>query len=560
MWKLLAKDLPGANQGTTTASSIDQQTLPPPPSKGYDTNPSRPTKIVSAACGRHHTLLVGSCGRVWACGKNEDGRCGVPINSKSSVNGTEERWVQVRGPWEADRAKVIQVTAGLTFSLFLADNGWIYASGSHESGQCGNGATGARIIKAGKTAYDNDDRPILIKPFTKAKIVGIASGNQHSLAVCEQGYVWGWGNAGYGKLGLGDQKDRLVPTMIPQFSGSNPLTRASTPLVNTFSSNHIGGGGSFNSPGPGIYCGPTCSIVVDRQGMYQIAGKWKFTGDGSSGAPYTFFKPIQDIVSCKAWAVASGGAGHFLLTPVHQEDVRSVVPPPPPPATTSEPTTITTTRPRPLLMSVAWGQQCTRGELGLGPDMPKNCTKPSEIEPLRSLDVFAVAAGAATTYWLIKPGGVEGSRSDVSALEQLERWPLVIDSEDECIVCHANPPDQEAQLLECEKCETPYHTTCLEPSLDGVPEGEWLCPACVKQGDDEGWVDPLPTCFSSVEQNKKGAVKGKARTSDESPVSVAGVKRKAPAPHTEASESMLVVFPRMAAQECFFFAEQGKRK
>lgn len=47
-----------------------------------------------------------------------------------------------------------QVTAGNTFSLFLADSGEVYAAGSSESGQLGNGKTGERLLKAGKTGFD----------------------------------------------------------------------------------------------------------------------------------------------------------------------------------------------------------------------------------------------------------------------------------------------------------------------------------------------------------------------------------------------------------------------
>ena len=40
------------------------------------------------------------------------------------------------------------------------------------------------------------------------KIIKIASGNQHSLALDSEGNVYAWGYAGYCRLGLGDQKDK----------------------------------------------------------------------------------------------------------------------------------------------------------------------------------------------------------------------------------------------------------------------------------------------------------------------------------------------------------------
>lgn len=47
---------------------------------------------------------------------------------------------------------------------------------------------------------------------------------------------------------------------------------------------------------------------------------------------------------------------------------------------------------------------------------------------------------------------------------------------DGCAVCWDDEDDE--RLLLCSKCGAPYHTYCLDPPLDDVPEGEWLCPGC----------------------------------------------------------------------------------
>jgi hypothetical protein len=39
-----------------------------------------------------------------------------------------------------------------------------------------------------------------------------------------------------------------------------------------------------------------------------------------------------------------------------------------------------------------------------------------------------------------------------------------------------------AVMLLCDSCDAPYHTYCLHPPLDEVPEGDWLCPECVRAG------------------------------------------------------------------------------
>ncbi|KAG7671650.1 hypothetical protein KSW81_003780 [Nannochloris sp. 'desiccata'] len=47
-----------------------------------------------------------------------------------------------------------------------------------------------------------------------------------------------------------------------------------------------------------------------------------------------------------------------------------------------------------------------------------------------------------------------------------------------CCVCW-DDTDDERQLL-CAMCSAPYHTYCLNPPLDDVPEDEWVCPGCAQ--------------------------------------------------------------------------------
>lgn len=130
-----------------------------------------------------------------------------------------------------------------------------------------------------------------------------------------------WGYNGYCRLGLGNQQDALVPKIVPQFAGPNEMTM-----------------------GAHVNAGPSNSVVIDKQGMYWIAGKWKNTGDGtcpsgvnistpthacalavgSGGQPYSTFKWIPEMQYVDLIAVASvslsglypGGARSFMLRAV----------------------------------------------------------------------------------------------------------------------------------------------------------------------------------------------------------------------------------------------------
>lgn len=162
---------------------------------------------------------------------------------------------KISGPW-GKKEKIVQVAAGHTFALFLTESGNVYAAGSCEHGQLGNGTTGERIVKGNKIAWDVQSPPSMCPlpcGWTPAdvwqteqvlglledkKIVQVAAGTGHSLALDEDGHVYAWGYAGYCRLGLGTQKDELVPALVAQFSDSNEKKRARE-----------------------VYCGPTSKLL-----------------------------------------------------------------------------------------------------------------------------------------------------------------------------------------------------------------------------------------------------------------------------------------------------------
>lgn len=85
---------------------------------------------------------------------------------------------------------------------------------------------------------------MLIRALDGTKITDISSGQQHSAALSDDGVVYVWGYNGYCRLGLGDQKDVLKPKPVPQFKDANLIA-----------------------------CGPSNTVVADKQGMFWMAGK-----------------------------------------------------------------------------------------------------------------------------------------------------------------------------------------------------------------------------------------------------------------------------------------------
>jgi len=116
-------------------------------------------------------------------------------------------------------------------------------------------------IATSRVFFDEQAEPLLVEgALVDRKIVQISSGQQHSVALDSEGYVYSWGTGGSGRTGLGVQMDVLTPTQVPTFSGENVLTRCGK-----------------------IAAGSTNTLFIDNQGMVLLCGKFKTTGDGSVG-------------------------------------------------------------------------------------------------------------------------------------------------------------------------------------------------------------------------------------------------------------------------------------
>jgi len=287
---------------------------------------------------------------------------------------------------------------------------------------------------------------VLVKGLDGKKIVQISIGPQHGIALDEHGYVYVWGYNGYCRLGLGDQVDGLIAKLVPQFSGEHKMAR-----------------------GWKVFAGATNSVVVDNQKMYWMAGKWKNTGDGSAGQPYSSFRYMPDIQGCKVETAGSGPVVHFCTCP--DDDNKT--------------------------MTIGWGQNASHGELGLGNDAPLSATKPQKVEPLQGVDVFQIVANQGTTLMLARPG------DEVSSLP---RHPGLAEPQDICAACKKE--DGIGEPIECEKCETPYHLGCLKPPLTAVPEDEWFCAACLSNPGQPVGHFTLPKKKPQSEHKRKAEADG----------------------------------------------------
>ena len=83
----------------------------------------------------------------------------------------------------------------------------------HAGGRAwGNGDFGK--LGLGDTAKRTSPARLATDAFGGLQVLQAACGDEHTLAVTEEGGLWSWGAGGYGRLGHGNQSHAYVPTRV----------------------------------------------------------------------------------------------------------------------------------------------------------------------------------------------------------------------------------------------------------------------------------------------------------------------------------------------------------
>jgi alpha-tubulin suppressor-like RCC1 family protein len=151
--------------------------------------------VTAVSAGGSHTALVGSNGALYTCGLNEHGQLGHSPGA---------RYVPVAEPVEGLPAHdpVVGVSAGHYHTLCVTRAGELWAFGRNDQSQCGLGKDAPPVIH--HPAWVQSLSPN--GPGGAGKVVGVAAGPAHSLAVTSEGAVFSWGVSKEGVLGHGAEE------------------------------------------------------------------------------------------------------------------------------------------------------------------------------------------------------------------------------------------------------------------------------------------------------------------------------------------------------------------
>ncbi len=161
-------------------------------------------KIVALSFNQNFSIALDEYGNLWSWGYNANGELGRGpstdiCNSSSDINDCILNIGQIEG-----LSNIVNISAGYSHSLALKNDGTVYAFGSNSNGELGNGTTDI-TTNISQVIFEED-----------TDIIQVSAGSDFSCALDSNGKVWAWGKNNNGQLGQGlsSKDNQLLPTKI----------------------------------------------------------------------------------------------------------------------------------------------------------------------------------------------------------------------------------------------------------------------------------------------------------------------------------------------------------
>ncbi|XP_007910714.1 RCC1 and BTB domain-containing protein 1 isoform X1 [Callorhinchus milii] len=216
-------------------------------------------KIVSLSYGSGpHVLLATKDGEIYAWGHNGYSQLGNGTAGQGLIPFLVSSMVYDK--------KAVEVACGSHHSMMLTPEGEVYAWGYNNCGQVGSGSTA------------NQPTPRRVaNSLQSKKALAIACGQTSSMAVADNGEVYGWGYNGSGQLGIGNNGNQLTPCRLAGLQGvcvqqivcgyAHTLALTDEGLLYAWGANNygqLGTGNKTNQPVPAL-------INMEKERVVEIA-------------------------------------------------------------------------------------------------------------------------------------------------------------------------------------------------------------------------------------------------------------------------------------------------
>mmetsp|Transcript_13024 Transcript_13024/g.34753 ORF Transcript_13024/g.34753 Transcript_13024/m.34753 type:complete len:640 (-) Transcript_13024:53-1972(-) len=269
--------------------------------------------LSQVACGEDFSLALTEDGQVFAWGDANYGKLAAPAG--------EGMVEDIDGlPYQPLPVRVhgfggcrlVQLACGSNHSLALTEGGRVWAWG---------GAIFGRLGPADVSNMPRDEdgdpyqpTPVHVDGFETERVAYIACGNIHNLAVSRQGHVYAWGGAHYGLLGIADADGNEKLNSLPVDEGSGQPYQPRPTLLDGITGEKV----------VQVSCGSAHNLAVTAEGGVWVWGGAKYGRLGVSlkqlacmptdqdGDPYQP-RPVKlDTFPCSRIVQVACGEWHSL--------------------------------------------------------------------------------------------------------------------------------------------------------------------------------------------------------------------------------------------------------